>query len=45
VTAFDFHRYTIPAGSVVLRLREAFRQLTLNDEADESAASVTERDM
>jgi len=29
VTAFDFRRYTIPAGSVALRLREAFRQLTL----------------
>jgi len=32
VTAFDFHRYTVPAGSVVLRLREAYRQLTLNVE-------------
>ena len=29
VTAFDFHRYTVPVGSVALRLREAFRQLTL----------------
>jgi branched-subunit amino acid aminotransferase/4-amino-4-deoxychorismate lyase len=29
VTTFDFHRYTIPMGSVALRLREAFRQLTL----------------
>lgn len=29
VTAFDFRRYTVPAGSVALRLREAFRQLTL----------------
>jgi 4-amino-4-deoxychorismate lyase len=29
VTTFDFHRYTIPVGSVALRLREAFRQLTL----------------
>ena len=29
VTTFDFHRYTIGAGSVALRLREAFRQLTL----------------
>ncbi|HYH84165.1 MAG TPA: aminotransferase class IV [Pyrinomonadaceae bacterium] len=45
VTAFDFHRYTVPAGSVVLRLREAFRQLTLNDEEeDDSTASVSERD-
>jgi branched-subunit amino acid aminotransferase/4-amino-4-deoxychorismate lyase len=30
VTAFDFHRYTIPVGSVALRLHEAFRQLTLS---------------
>ena len=30
VTTFDFHRYTVPAGSVALHLREAFRQLTLN---------------
>ncbi len=29
VTTFDFHRYTVAAGSVALRLREAFRQLTL----------------
>ncbi|HVF88092.1 MAG TPA: aminotransferase class IV [Pyrinomonadaceae bacterium] len=29
VTAFDFRRYTVPAGSIALRLREAFRQLTL----------------
>ncbi|HEY0078157.1 MAG TPA: aminotransferase class IV [Pyrinomonadaceae bacterium] len=28
-TTFDFHRYTVPAGSVALRLHEAFRQLTL----------------
>jgi branched-subunit amino acid aminotransferase/4-amino-4-deoxychorismate lyase len=32
VTDFDFHRYTVPAGSVALRLHEAFRQLTLNIE-------------
>ena len=32
VTAFDFHRYTIPLGSVALRLREALRQLTLRAE-------------
>lgn len=31
VTAFDFHRYTLQAGSVVVRVREAFRQLTLNN--------------
>jgi branched-subunit amino acid aminotransferase/4-amino-4-deoxychorismate lyase len=30
VTTFDFHRYTIPVGSVALRLQEAFRQLTLD---------------
>lgn len=30
VTTFDFHRYTVPVGSVALRLREAFRQLTLD---------------
>ncbi len=30
VTTFDFHRYTISAGSVALRLHEAFRQLTLS---------------
>ncbi len=29
VTTFDFHRYTVPAGSPTLYLREAFRQLTL----------------
>jgi branched-subunit amino acid aminotransferase/4-amino-4-deoxychorismate lyase len=29
VTTFDFHRYTVPAGSPSLYLREAFRQLTL----------------
>ena len=29
VNTFDFHRYTVGAGSVALRLREAFRQLTL----------------
>jgi branched-subunit amino acid aminotransferase/4-amino-4-deoxychorismate lyase len=29
VTTYDFHRYTVSAGSIALRLREAFRQLTL----------------
>ena len=29
VTTYDFHRYAVSAGSVALRLREAFRQLTL----------------
>src|SRR5918993_739205 len=32
VTTFDFHRYTVGAGSVALRLREAYRQLTLTSE-------------
>lgn len=31
VTTFDFHRYTVPVGSIALRLREAFRQSTLRD--------------
>jgi branched-subunit amino acid aminotransferase/4-amino-4-deoxychorismate lyase len=31
VTTFDFHRYTVPIGSIALRLREAFRQLTLKE--------------
>jgi branched-subunit amino acid aminotransferase/4-amino-4-deoxychorismate lyase len=35
VTTFDFHQYTVPVGSITLRLREAFRQLTF--QADESA--------
>jgi branched-subunit amino acid aminotransferase/4-amino-4-deoxychorismate lyase len=30
VTTFDFHRYTVPVVSVALRIREAFRQLTLH---------------
>lgn len=28
-TTFDFHHYSVPVGSVALRLHEAFRQLTL----------------
>ena len=32
VTTFDFRRYTVPVGSVALRLREALRQLTLDAE-------------
>ena len=31
-TTYDFHHYTVPVGSVALRLREAFRQLTLHVE-------------
>ncbi|HEX8634294.1 MAG TPA: aminotransferase class IV [Pyrinomonadaceae bacterium] len=34
VTTYDFHRYTVSAGSVALRLREAFRQLTLRGESE-----------
>lgn len=30
VTTFDFRRYTVAVGSIALRLREAFRQLTLH---------------
>jgi 4-amino-4-deoxychorismate lyase len=33
VTTFDYHRYTIPVGSPALRLREAYRQLTLDPAA------------
>ena len=32
VTTFDYHRYTVHVGSPALRLREAYRQLTLNPE-------------
>lgn len=35
VTTFDFRRYVVPVGSVALRLREAFRQLTLANAARE----------
>lgn len=37
VTTFDFHHYTVPIGSIALRLHEAFRQLTF--QADESENS------
>jgi branched-subunit amino acid aminotransferase/4-amino-4-deoxychorismate lyase len=33
VTTFDYRRYTVPVGSPALRLREAYRQLTLDPEA------------
>jgi branched-subunit amino acid aminotransferase/4-amino-4-deoxychorismate lyase len=33
VTVFDYHSYTVPVGSPALRLREAYRQLTLDPEA------------
>ena len=32
-TTFDFRRYTVPVGSPALRLREAYRQLTLDPAA------------
>ena len=35
VTTFDFRRYTVPVGSPALRLREAYRQLTLDAAAPE----------
>ena len=38
VAVFDYHRYAAHAGSVALRLREAFRQLTLNAEDAEQHA-------
>ncbi|HEY0004775.1 MAG TPA: aminotransferase class IV [Pyrinomonadaceae bacterium] len=41
VTTFDFHRYTVHAGSVALRLYEAFRQLTF--EAGKTETSETEK--
>lgn len=31
VTTFDFHSYTVPVGSVALRLHEALRQLILSN--------------
>jgi branched-subunit amino acid aminotransferase/4-amino-4-deoxychorismate lyase len=34
VTTYDFHRYTVAAGSVAVRLYEAFRQLTLHSEKE-----------
>lgn len=38
VTTFDFRHYTVPVGSVVLRLHEAFRQLAfqVDERVDES---------
>ena len=44
VTSFDYHTYTVPVGSVALRLREAFRQLTLNPAAAEEAVQTRERE-
>jgi branched-chain amino acid aminotransferase len=45
VTSFDYRTYTVPVGSVALRLREAFRQLTLDPvAADEAARRTRERE-
>lgn len=44
VTSFDYRTYTVPVGSVALRLREAFRQLTLDPRAAEEAAPTRERE-
>ncbi|HEX8556482.1 MAG TPA: aminotransferase class IV [Pyrinomonadaceae bacterium] len=44
VTAFDFRRYTIPVGSPALRLREAYRQLTLAAAADAGEPARGERE-
>lgn len=43
VTSFDYRTYTVPVGSVALRLREAFRQLTLDPKAAEGAEPSRER--
>ena len=40
VTTFDFRRYAIAVGSVALRLREAFRQLTLAPAAPQTQADA-----
>lgn len=32
VTTFDFHHYSVPVGSIALRLHEAYRQLMLHSE-------------
>lgn len=37
VTTFDYRSYTVPVGSPALRLREAYRQLTLDPEASAPA--------
>jgi branched-subunit amino acid aminotransferase/4-amino-4-deoxychorismate lyase len=41
VTAFDYRRYAVPVGSPALRLREAYRQLTLNPETSEPVPEQT----
>ncbi|MDT7780373.1 MAG: branched-chain amino acid aminotransferase [Acidobacteriota bacterium] len=45
VSTFDYHRYTVPVGSPALRLREAFRQLTLSagQNAEQSAEQSAEQ--
>jgi branched-chain amino acid aminotransferase len=44
VTSFDFRNYTVAAGSVALRLREAFRQLTLDPASAEAPERTRERE-
>jgi branched-chain amino acid aminotransferase len=44
VTSFDYHAYTVPVGSVALRLREAFRQSTLDPEAAGESGPSRERE-
>ena len=45
VTTFDYHRYTIPVGSPALRLREAYRQLTLETEQPDAPERARARDL
>jgi branched-chain amino acid aminotransferase len=44
VTSFDFRTYTVPIGSVALRLREAFRQLTRDPAAVDETVQTRERE-
>lgn len=44
VTSFDFRTYTVPVGSVALRLREAFRQLTRDPAAVDETVQTRERE-
>lgn len=44
VTSFDFRSYTVPVGSVALRLREALRQLTLDPASADGQARADERE-
>jgi branched-subunit amino acid aminotransferase/4-amino-4-deoxychorismate lyase len=44
VTSFDYRTYTVPIGSVALRLREAFRQLMLDPAAADETVQTRERE-